>query len=520
VKPEIWRRLRQAVQILAILLFLYFFIQTNSLSVQKTWSVLFYRLDPLVALTAILAGRVFIPGLALAVLTLAVTLIFGRVWCGWFCPMGTMLEWLAPRRFRKRLPVRRQPPPESWRLIKYFLLVIMVFAALLGNQSLLFFDPITIMTRTMSSAVWPGLRYALTQSEAFLYNFTFLWEVLDTLHNAVISPLFQEVEAVFILAMPIFLFFVAIVAFNWWAERFWCRYLCPLGGLLGLVSRLAFMRREVGEGCNDCGLCSPTCPTGTIDPQNGYRSDPAECTVCYDCIIACKRQGVNFQWQIPAWKPAEGQEYDLSRRQALEALGMAVVGVALAGVEPITVRQPATLIRPPGAWLTDFEALCIRCGECVRVCPTQGLQASLFEGGWANIFTPMLVPRLGYCSYTCNACSQVCPSVAIPPMALEKKQATPIGLARVDRDRCLPWTYQIACIICEEVCPVADKAVKLEEIKIVNTLGEAVVLQRPSVVKDLCIGCGICEYKCPMGGEAAIRVFAPTDVSSQGGLLQ
>jgi translation initiation factor RLI1 len=105
-------------------------------------------------------------------------------------------------------------------------------------------------------------------------------------------------------------------------------------------------------------------------------------------------------------------------------------------------------------------------------------------------------------------------------MALEKKQATPIGLARVDRDRCLPWTYQIACIICEEVCPVADKAVKLEEIKIVNTLGEAVVLQRPSVVKDLCIGCGICEYKCPMGGEAAIRVFAPTDVSSQGGLLQ
>jgi MauM/NapG family ferredoxin protein len=520
VKPEIWRRIRQAVQILAILLFLYLFIQTNSLSLQKTWSDLFYRLDPLVALTAMLAGRVLIPGLGLAVLTLVVTLIFGRIWCGWFCPLGTILEWLAPRRSHKRLHDSRQPPSESWRLIKYFLLLVMVFAALLGNQTLLLFDPITIMTRTMSTAVWPGLRYAIIRGEVFLYNFPSLWGILDTLHNAVISPLFQDVDAVFILAMPIFLFFIVIVVLNWWAERFWCRYLCPLGGLLGLVSRLAFMRREVGEVCNDCGLCSPSCPTGTIDPQNGYRSDPAECTVCYDCIVACKRQGVNFQWQIPAWKPAQGQEYDLSRRQALKALGVAVVGVALAGVEPITVHQPTTLIRPPGARLTPFEALCIRCGECVRVCPTQGLQASLFEAGWANTFTPMLVPRLGYCSFPCNACSQVCPSGAIPSMALEKKQETPIGLARVDRNRCLPWAYQIACIICEEVCPVADKAVKLEEIKVVNTPGEAVVLQRPSVVKDLCIGCGICEYKCPMGGEAAIRVFSPTNVSSQGGLLQ
>lgn len=519
MKPEIWRRFRQVIQFLAILLFLCFFIQTKSLSFQKTWSDLFYRLDPLVALTAMLAGRVLIPGLALAVLTLMLTLIFGRIWCGWFCPLGTILEWIAPRRSHRRLNGYRQPPPESWRLLKYYLLMIVVFAALLGNQSLIFLDPVTIMTRTMSSAVWPGLRYALVQSETFLYKNTHFWGVLDTLHNAIISPVFREVEAVFTLALPIFLFFVFIVALNWWAERFWCRYLCPLGGLLGMVSKLAFLRREVGEGCNDCGKCNPSCPTGTIDPQNGYRSDPAECTVCFDCIVACKRKGVNFQWQNLTWKPVGKQEYDLSRRQALKALGVAVVGVALAGVEPITVRQPTTLIRPPGARLTPFEALCIRCGECVRVCPTQGLQASLFEAGWANIFTPMLVPRLGYCSYPCNACGQVCPSGAIPLMVLERKQATPIGLARVDRDRCLPWAYQIACIICEEVCPVADKAIKLEEVKVVNTPGEAVVLQR-SVVKDLCIGCGICEYKCPMGGEAAIRVFSPTDVSSQGGLLQ
>jgi ferredoxin len=188
------------------------------------------------------------------------------------------------------------------------------------------------------------------------------------------------------------------------------------------------------------------------------------------------------------------------------------MGVALAGVEPITRRQPATLIRPPGATLTDFSALCIRCSACVRVCPTQGLQPSLFEGGLQDLMTPRLVPRLGYCSYSCSACGQVCPTGAIPELVLEEKQHTPIGLARVDRDRCLPWAYNIPCIVCEEVCPVADKAIWLEEVEAVNAQGETVLLQRPRVIKELCNGCGICEYQCPMGGESAVRVYAPTEV--------
>jgi ferredoxin len=148
----------------------------------------------------------------------------------------------------------------------------------------------------------------------------------------------------------------------------------------------------------------------------------------------------------------------------------------------------------------------------VRVCPTQGLQPSLFEGGVQNLLTPRLVPRLGYCSFPCNACGQVCPTGAIPPLALEDKQQTSIGLARVDRDRCLPWAYATPCIVCEEACPVADKAIKLEEAEGVDLQGEPVLLQRPYVVRELCIGCGVCEYQCPQGGEAAVRVYAPGDL--------
>jgi MauM/NapG family ferredoxin protein len=276
----------------------------------------------------------------------------------------------------------------------------------------------------------------------------------------------------------------------------------------------------VSDACAQCGRCTHRCPTGTVDPRDNYRSDPAECIVCFDCLVDCTRDGIGFRWQLPRWQIARWQPYDPTRRQVLTAMGASVMGVALAGVEPITQREPATMIRPPGATLTDFGALCIRCGACVRVCPTQGLQPSLFEGGVQNLMTPRLVPRLGYCSYSCNACGQVCPTGAIPELTLEDKQHTPIGLAHIDRDRCLPWAYNIPCIVCEEACPVADKAIWLEEVEAVNAQGEMVSLQRPRVIKELCIGCGICEYQCPMGGESAVRVYAPTEAGGYLGRVE
>jgi formate hydrogenlyase subunit 6/NADH:ubiquinone oxidoreductase subunit I len=126
-----------------------------------------------------------------------------------------------------------------------------------------------------------------------------------------------------------------------------------------------------------------------------------------------------------------------------------------------------------------------------------------------------LVPRLGYCGFGCNACGQVCPTAAIPPLALDEKQKTVIGLASIDTDRCLPWAYDVPCIVCEEVCPVADKAILLDEVEVLDRQGRALLLQRPRVILDLCIGCGICEYQCPMGGDAAIRIYSPTDFSGQ-----
>ena len=508
MSPSVWKRLRQTTQILALLLFLALFAYTNAQRPERFWSDIFMRLDPLLMLSTSLAGRVVLAGLAFAGIVVVLTLLFGRVWCGWLCPLGTVLEWLGPRRSR------RKAPPERLRAIKYLLLFAILIAALLGNQTLVVLDPITILNRTLVTVVWPALRYAVLSVEGSLYQVPALWGPLDAIHRALVQPVFQEVQPVFSLAWLTALFFAGLVALNWLAERFWCRYLCPLGGLLGLLSKLSLVRREVGDNCAQCARCTNQCPTGTIDPADGYRSDPAECIVCYDCLTDCTRTGIGFRWQLLRWRPARWREYNSTRRQALGVIGLSVAGVTLAGVEPIRARQPATLIRPPGAG-ADFSALCVRCSACVRVCPTQGLQPSLFEGGIQNVLTPKLVPRLGYCSFSCNACGQVCPTEAISPLGLEEKQQAVIGLASVNRDRCLPWAHNIPCIVCEEACPVADKAIQLEEVQAVNAEGERIVLQRPRVIQELCIGCGICEFQCPMGGESAIRVYAPTDVSSQ-----
>jgi polyferredoxin len=455
-------------------------------------------------LAAGLAGRVLLVGLLLAAGVLLLTLLFGRVWCGWLCPLGSVLEWLGPRR------ARRTAPADGWRVIKVLLLFAILIAALLGSQSLTFLDPITILNRSMATAVWPALHYAVAKVEAFLYEFGVLWTPLDALHNAVVAPLFLNVRPVFALAPLTALLLAGLVALNWWVPRFWCRYLCPLGGMLGLLSRLALVRREVRAACIQCGRCGRECPTGTVNPHDGFRSDPAECIVCFDCLVGCAQGSAGFRWHLPAWRPGGSRAYDPTRRQLLLAAATTLVGVALAGVEPITKREPATVIWPPGAGATHFSALCTRCAACIRVCPTQGLQPSLFEGGLQNLMVPHLVPRLGFCDYGCSACGQVCPTGAIPRLALAEKQLVRIGLAAVNRNRCLPWAYGVPCIVCEEACPVPDKAIQLEEIEVQNSQGETILLQRPVVVQARCIGCGVCEYKCPAGGEAAIRVYVPT----------
>jgi len=494
------RTFRKTSQILFFGLFMYLFVQAVYLGQTPLESDLFYRLDPLIAATAMLAGRTIIAGLLYALITFVSAFIFGRAWCGWVCPMGAALTWTSPGKKSGKVKVS-----DNWRGVKYLLLAVLIGAAVLGNQTSAILDPISILTRTMTTAIWPALRYLAFSIEGFLYQFDALWPALDFLNANLLLPLFQGIESVFIAAIPIALLFLVVVGLNWIAERFWCRYLCPLGGMLAIPARRALFRREVSEACIDCGLCARECPTGTINPAESYASDPAECVFCYDCAADCPVEAITFPAHS-AFNAAVKQPYDPDRRDVLKTLVGTAIGVSLAGVETIKRRQPDRMIRPPGGTLTDFTSVCMRCGECVRVCPTQGLQPSLLEGGLQNLFTPRLVPRLGQCSYTCSACIQVCPTGAIPPISLEEKQIIPIGLASINTDRCLAWGYNTICSVCEEICPLAEKAIRLEDAQVEDFEGNSFTIKRPYVIRELCIGCGACEYHCPVGGEAAIQV--------------
>lgn len=499
-----WRRVRIAVQVFALLLFIYLLFAALQRRVVFDLADLFFRLDPLAAFGSMVAARAWIPRIALALVTVALTIVVGRVWCGWICPLGTLLDVVrfpnAGRRAARLSP--------RWRLVRYVILLLIIALALFGNLTLMILDPITLFTRTMTTAVIPALNHAVTAIERALYSVEFLRPVIDRFEAVVRGPVLPVEQPVFHQNVLILLIFAGVLALSAFADRFWCRYLCPLGALLSMLSKISILRPFVGPACNRCGHCLNICPTDAIDVQSGYQIVVADCVVCLDCMSVCPETGAGFE---PKLRPEAWGAYDPSRRQALAVFATGAVSAAVLGTGVRAKRPHALRVRPPGVDdEDDFLARCIRCSQCMKVCPTSGLQPALSEAGLGGVWTPVLVPRLGYCDYGCNACGQVCPSDAIPTLALAAKRQQVIGMAVVDRSRCWPWAYDIPCIVCEEMCPVPDKAITLEEVAVTNTQGEEIVLQRPYVVSDLCIGCGICEYQCPVQGEAAIKVFTPS----------
>ena len=500
-----WITARKITQYLTLLVFTVLFVASRSALWPATLINFPMRLDPLAVLATTIASREFLAGSVLAILTILLSVILGRAWCGWLCPLGTLLDLFTPKRSKK--VVRTNNPnknvPENWRRLKYILLLLILGMAILGSQTLMFLDPLTLLFRTLTTSLWPALDRIVLAVETLLYRLPILSNPIVIL-DGILRPYVLPSGSVFYRgAIGFGVVLGAVIVLNWITPRFWCRYLCPLGGLLGLVSKVSLYRRRVSEDCKDCQLCSNVCPTGTIDPNKNFTSDPSECTMCLDCLEACPRTSIEFH---PGIRIAKWQDYDPGRREALFSLGGAVLAVALFKSEWTHTRPNIYRLRPPGSEEDDFMSRCIRCGECLRACPTTALQPSVSEAGWEGLWTPVLIPRLGYCDYACNACGQTCPVEAIPPLVLEKKRRQVIGRAYIDKNRCLPWADLKDCIVCEEMCPLPDKAIQLDEVEISLSDGGSRFIKLPSVLRDRCIGCGICEYKCPLQGEAAIRI--------------
>ncbi|MBI4329913.1 MAG: 4Fe-4S binding protein [Chloroflexi bacterium] len=500
--PRRWLTLRRIIQYTALLLFVVIFVWSRRGGWPGEVVNIPLRLDPLAMLMQTLASRTLLAGSALALITVALALVFGRAWCGWLCPLGTVLQSLSLDRWR----IKSKGPGDSWRKTKYGLLLLVLSAALFGNLTLLIFDPLTVLFRTLSINVWPAVDQIVRVVENALYRVSWLQGAVFWFDSVVRPRVLPPDPAFYRDAMLYAGVFAGIVLLNLLAERFWCRYFCPLGAFLGLLGKVGVIRRKVNDKCLECNKCVPVCPTGTVTAAKRYASDPGECTMCLECLAACPFNAIEF----PAHRSAaEWRGYDPGRRQAIVSLGAAVAGIGLVRSDQRSFAEHPFLVQPPGARENNLLSRCIRCGECMRACPTSAIQPAIGEAGLEGLWTPVVVSRLGYCIYSCNACGQVCPTQAIPPLSVPEKQKKVIGLAYIDKDRCIPWADYRPCIICEEMCPIPHKAIKLERVELTTPDGDVVSLQQPYVIRERCIGCGICETKCPVNGEAAIRIYVP-----------
>ncbi|MBF0276067.1 MAG: 4Fe-4S dicluster domain-containing protein, partial [Nitrospinae bacterium] len=240
-----------------------------------------------------------------------------------------------------------------------------------------------------------------------------------------------------------------------------------------------------------------------------------------NCIDSCPSGALSYGSQS---SPEVAEEFSLSRRRVM---GATATGVAFITFFRTSVSSATSLlhnvIRPPGSLPEkDFLKKCIKCGQCMRVCPTNALHPTLFEAGLEGLWTPFFIMRIGYCEYNCTLCGKVCPTGAIRNISVneklgkgEFKHPISVGTAFIDQGRCLPFAMDTECIVCEEVCPTSPKAIWFRIKTIKDRNGKEKKLKFPYVSPELCIGCGICETKCPVSDLAAIRITSVGETRSK-----
>lgn len=526
-----WRRLSQ---LFFLTLFTFLLFVTWLTRLKGYPASLFLELDPLVALATALSTHTVYRWLWRGIWILIPTLILGRVFCGWICPFGTLhnfFGWLFNiRKNKDNIEVNRYRPIFQF---KYYLLVVVLVLAAFGSLQLGLLDPICLLARSYAVALFPAWDAMLPSGLS----------TLSSSPGAVDQRLFDG--AWFVGGI-----LVAFIGLNLVIPRFFCRVLCPLGAFLGWLSRFSLWRidRDLTR-CTDCNLCMRHC-AGASDPQAALRK--SECFVCFNCIDDCPEDALSFARtplllkdrivgklkdgsatllgkkvisQIPE---TEIKGPDVPRRRWIFAsVAGALAYPFLRFSKSVNNRSfSPKAIRPPGSVAEpEFLERCIKCAQCMNVCPTNVLQPSTLEpAGIEGLWTPVMDFRVGFCQLNCTLCSEVCPTGAIQKISLarklgrgghEKDGPIRLGTAFFHRGRCLPWAMETPCVVCEEVCPVSPKAIETYTEIITRRDGTKVTLKKPYMRPELCIGCGICEHECPVVDSPAVYVTAVGETRSK-----
>lgn len=362
----------------------------------------------------------------LLILLIAVTFIFGRIYCSLVCPFGIFQEIIGfiKQKFSKSSRQVNFP-------LKYFVAAV-VWGIFLGGTAL-------------------GIRYVEPYS---------LFGAAQTLSVTGIAAIVLVIAAIFV------------------KDRIFCTNFCPVGTILGLISKVSPNKIYISDICVSCGMCERNCPSGCINSRE-KTVDNETCIKCLKCLSVCPQGGIKYGIQ-----PAKKIKFSLKRRQLIIAGAALAVfgGMIKAGIElkDKVVEKLKDVILPAGAGnKEDFLNRCINCNLCVSNCPNK-----IIKKADSSYNAVHLDYSEGFCKFDCHKCSQVCPSGAIKKISLEEKQKTRIGMAMINEDKCSK------CGLCAFACPV--HAIIIEE-------GKVPVL---NAVK--CIGCGACKNACRFN---AIEIF-------------
>lgn len=453
----------------------------TGLIAQPQGSEFFLMLDPLVSLSTAIAARAWIGSLPAAGVILALSLLIPRVFCGYLCPMGTLIDifdWLIGRRVTRF----RVTGSGWWAHLKYYTLAGLLISSFFGVLLAGFFSAIPVLVRGMAFLLAP-LQLGLTEG----------WHAVPPVHAGHIVSI---------------VLFLAVLALGLLRPRFWCRYVCPTGAVFSLVSPLRLTQRNVEASCIKCGQCRRICPFDAVAAD--FTTRAADCTFCQACGGVCPSRAIQFtpRWNRLDLLPAAAtptSDVAFSRRGFLVAAvasGTIAVGTRRILGANLTSQSAVLPVRPPcSVPESQFLQMCIRCQACTKACPSELLQPLRFQQGLEGLWTPYANTDWAGCDPHCHRCGEACPTKAIRAVPLEEKQAARMGLSVVDTRTCLPHAGRENCHLCHQACKLAGHDA-IELVRVRPELDDdglplpGTGYLAPSVQPDKCVGCGLCQSRC------------------------
>ncbi|MBD3287438.1 4Fe-4S binding protein, partial [candidate division KSB1 bacterium] len=421
---------RRISQSFFLIFFIYLFFKATFPYDAVIPSDIFLRSDPLVAITTIIMSTEFLIGtFIIAFIFIILTVFLGRVFCGWVCPLGTVIDFSD--RITAKARKWKNDAGRSYRVWKYSILILVLFAAILSVQLIWFMDPIALITRTFTLTIYPVFSFFVESIFNLLIKLGWFEDTVFSLYDSFRGSIIPLEPLHFQQSVAVVLMFGGILGLGLLAKRFWCRYLCPLGAFYALLSKFRILKRSVNDNCIDCGRCYRNCKMDAITED--FRSySRFECIECMNCVNICPTDA--FEYSLKAERSPI--KTDVSKRRFVFSGLAGLMAVGITKTAFMDKNNVDIAIRPPGALEEDeFLDRCIRCQECVKICSTTGryLQPALLESGWEGIWTPIADPRSGYCEYDCVLCGKVCPTGAIHSLTVEQKKKLPLGTARFNK---------------------------------------------------------------------------------------